>query len=77
MEPRHAILMQVPFLQVNPCTAFGMLDDLDVPPDKYVLQTAAGSVLGRMFIALAKRKGVKTINIVRRSAQEEELLGLG
>jgi hypothetical protein len=63
--------------QVNPVTAFGMLDDLEIPEDKYVLQTAAGSVLGRMFIALAKRKGVKTINVVRRSAQKDELLALG
>ena len=41
------------------------------------IQTAAGSVLGRMVIALAKRSGVKTINVVRRSAQKQELLDIG
>ena len=40
-------------------------------------QTAGGSVLGRMVIALAKRSGVKTINVVRRSAQKQELLDIG
>ncbi len=40
-------------------------------------QTAAGSVLGRMVIALAERSGVKTINVVRRSAQKQELLDIG
>ena len=40
-------------------------------------QTAAGSVLGRMVIALAKQRGVKTINVVRRSGQKQELLDLG
>ena len=44
---------------------------------RQTLQTAAGSVLGRMVIALAKRSGVKTINVVRRSAQKQELLDIG
>ena len=40
-------------------------------------ETAAGFVLGRMIRALAKRSGVKTINMVRRSAQKQELLHIG
>ena len=64
-------------VQVNPVTAYGLLEALAVPKGQWLLQTAAGSVLGRLLIALAKRKGVKTINVVRRSAQREELLKLG
>ena len=37
----------------------GMLRTLSAPAGEYVLQTAAGSVLGRQFIAVAKRLGVK------------------
>ena len=38
-----------PWLQfyVNPCTAAGMLDVLKVPKGEWLLQSAAGSVLGR------------------------------
>ncbi|CAK9278513.1 unnamed protein product [Sphagnum jensenii] len=62
---------------VNPWTVYGMLTDLKVPKGEYVLQTAAGSVLGRQFIQLAKHWGIKTINIVRRAEQKEELKALG
>ena len=63
--------------QVNPCTAFGMMDDLAVPKGEWLLQSAAGSVLGRMVIALGKAQGIKTLNLVRRSQQRQELLDLG
>lgn len=62
---------------VNPVTVVGMLEVLNAPKGEYVLQTAAGSVLGRMFISVAKHRGLKTINIVRRSAQKEELKEIG
>jgi trans-2-enoyl-CoA reductase len=32
---------------INPWTAIGMLEDLNVPKGEYFLQTAAGSVIGR------------------------------
>lgn len=41
------------------------------------LQTAAGSVVGRCTIAIAKHKGIKTISVVRRREQKQELLDLG
>lgn len=62
---------------INPWTVYGMLKDLDVPKGEYILQTAAGSVLGRQVIQLAKHWGIKTINIVRRSEQKQELKLLG
>ncbi|KAH9552110.1 hypothetical protein CY35_09G046700 [Sphagnum magellanicum] len=61
----------------NPWTVYGILTDLKVPKGEYVLQTAAGSVLGRQLIQLAKHWGIKTINIVRRAEQKEELKALG
>lgn len=62
---------------INPWTVYGMLKDLAVPQGEYILQTAAGSVLGRQVIQLAKHWGIKTINIVRRPEQKEELKLLG
>ncbi len=37
----------------------------------------AGSVLGKMVIKYAKSQGLKTINVVRREEQKEELKALG
>ncbi|KAK9909308.1 hypothetical protein WJX75_000309 [Coccomyxa subellipsoidea] len=62
---------------VNPVTAFGFLETLKVPQGEYLLQTAAGSTIGRILITLAKLRGVKTINVVRRKEQVQELLDIG
>ncbi|CAM6119776.1 unnamed protein product [Calypogeia fissa] len=62
---------------INPWTLIGMLEDLQAPKGEHIINTAAGSVLGRQLIQLAKHQGVKTINIVRREEQKEELLALG
>ncbi|KAH9559493.1 hypothetical protein CY35_06G062300 [Sphagnum magellanicum] len=62
---------------INPWTVYGMLSDLKIPKGEYVLQTAAGSALGRQLIKLAKHWGIKTINVVRRKEQKAELKALG
>lgn len=63
---------------VNPATAFIMTRRvLRVPPGDWLLQTAAGSALGRMIIRLGKTFGFKTINVVRRQEQADELWKLG
>ncbi|KAH7415981.1 hypothetical protein KP509_14G069400 [Ceratopteris richardii] len=54
-----------------------MFRTLATPKEEYILQTAAASVLGRMFIQYAHHQGVKTINLVRRKEQIEELKALG
>ena len=62
---------------VNPATTYGMLEELSIPKGEYLLQTAAGSVLGRQVIQLAKHQGIKTINVVRREGLVQELLDFG
>ena len=63
---------------VNPATAVVMTRYiLKVPPGAWLLQTAAGSALGRMIIRLGKRDGFRTINVVRRREQAGELLQAG
>lgn len=63
---------------VNPATAFVMTRRvLNVPRGAWLLQTAAGSVLGRMVIRLGQHFGFRTLNIVRREEQVQELQTLG
>jgi NADPH:quinone reductase-like Zn-dependent oxidoreductase len=63
---------------VNPVTAFVMTRKvLAVPPGEWLLQTAAGSALGRMVIRLGKRFGFRTLCVVRRAEQVEELKSEG
>jgi len=50
---------------------------LNVPGGAWLLQTAAGSTLGRMVIRLGRHYGFRTINVVRRREQAEELLRAG
>ena len=40
-------------------------------------QTVCGSVLGKELIALAKKRGTKQINVVRREEAANELKQLG
>jgi NADPH:quinone reductase-like Zn-dependent oxidoreductase len=63
---------------VNPATTVVMIQQvLKVPAGAWLLQSAAGSALGRMIIRLAKHQGFRTINIVRRREQVEELSRAG
>ena len=63
---------------VNPATALVLTRwVLRVPAGAWLLQTAAGSALGRMVIRLSKHNGFRTINVIRRHDQAEELKRLG
>ena len=65
---------------VNPVTAYGFFDVLEsegLLKTGWIVNQAAGSALGRMVITLAKSRGVRTINLVRRRALAEELTALG
>ena len=63
---------------VNPLTAWIMtIEELALKPGEWLLQTAAGSTLGRVVLQIARLRGFKTINVVRRREQVEELRTLG
>lgn len=69
---------QVAAFFVNPATALVMTQRvLQVSRGGWLLQTAAGSALGRMVIRLGKHVGFRTINIVRRLELAAELKQLG
>lgn len=69
---------QVASFYINPASAIAMVRYvLAVPQGEWLLQSAAGSELGRMIIKLARRDGIRTINVVHRHASMAELEQLG
>lgn len=71
-------LEQAAMFFVNPVTAYALTRAwLNVPAGAWLLQSAAGSSLGRMVIRLGRHFGLRTFNVVRRSEQIDELRGLG
>ena len=71
-------LEQAAMFFVNPATAYAMTRQvLRVSAGRWLLQTAAGSALGRMVIRLGKRHRFRTLNVVRREGQVDELKALG
>ncbi len=63
---------------VNPATVLALVRHvLGVPRGEWLLQSAAGSTLGKMIIKLGRHDGFKTLNVVRRSEAKEELTRLG
>src|SRR6516164_4953153 len=76
--PRELTDEQAASFFVNPASALAMTRYvLRAPAGAWLLQTAAGSALGRMVIRLGQRYGFRTLNVVRRRAQAEELLRTG
>lgn len=76
--PRDIPDDQVATFFVNPATVLAMVRHvLAVPRGAWLLQSAAGSALGRMIIKLANHDGIRTINVVRRREAIDELKALG
>jgi NADPH:quinone reductase-like Zn-dependent oxidoreductase len=65
-------------LWVNYLTIAAMVDDvLHLKPKDVLIQTAAGSQLGRAMVEFARVRGLVLVNVVRRAAQAEELRTAG
>ena len=63
---------------VNPATVLALARHvLKVRRGEWLLQSAAGSTLGRMMIKLGRHDGFKTLNVVRRREAIDELKALG
>ena len=68
--PPDADPQQLAMLGINPPTASLLLSDfVDLKSGDWVVQNAANSGVGRWVIAIAKTRGLKTVNIVRRSSR--------
>lgn len=63
---------------VNPVTALAMIRlEHRLKPNDWLVQSAAGSTIGRLVLQLAKIDGFHTINLVRRPEQVQEIKDLG
>ena len=76
--PRDADVKQLSMLSVNPPTASLLLTEFAaLRSGEWVAQNAANSGVGRWVIAFARRRRLRTINVVRRPQLIDELKKLG
>jgi mitochondrial enoyl-[acyl-carrier protein] reductase / trans-2-enoyl-CoA reductase len=76
--PGKMDLRQAAMLRINPATALLLLTDIvPVKPGDWIIQNVANSAVGRLVIPLARQRGIKTMNVVRREALFAELKALG
>lgn len=76
--PAGIDLKQASMVRINPPTALLMLSDfVDLKPGDWVIQNVANSAVGRLLIVLAKQRGLRTVNVVRRAKLADELKALG
>jgi len=65
-------------LSVNPPTALLLLSNFqDLQRDSWIAQNAANSAVGRALIQIARSKGIRTINFVRRESLIPQLEAIG
>lgn len=76
--PAGMDLRQAAMLRINPPTALLLLTDVvELKPSDWVIQNVANSAVGRLLIRLARARGFKTVNVVRRESLFGELRALG
>lgn len=76
--PAQGDPLQLAMLTVNPPTAALLLSEfVTLAPGDWVLQNAANSAVGEYVIQLAKARGLRTVNVVRRADVVPVLTALG
>ncbi|MDB3914876.1 zinc-dependent alcohol dehydrogenase family protein [Gammaproteobacteria bacterium] len=72
------VIEQLAMSAVNPLTALLMLTSFeDIEEGQWIAQSAANSAVGGYVIQLAKQRGIKTVNIVRRDGLADDLKSKG
>ncbi len=67
--PNAADPVQLSMMTVNPPTAALMLSEfVDLQTGEWVIQNAANSAVGGYLIQIARSRGLKTVNVVRRES---------
>lgn len=76
--PPDGDALQLAMLTVNPPTASLLLSEfVALAPGDWVVQNAANSAVGEYVIQLAKSRGLRTVNVVRRDDMVPVLTALG
>jgi NADPH:quinone reductase-like Zn-dependent oxidoreductase len=65
--PNEADPQQLAMMTINPPTASLLLSEfVPLAPDEWVIQNAANSAVGLYLVQLARSRGQRTVNVVRR-----------
>src|SRR5438132_5267186 len=76
--PSSTDIKQGAMLRINPATALLLLSDIvELKPGDWVIQNVANSAVGRLVITIARARGLRTMNVVRRDSLYAELKSLG
>ena len=76
--PAGIDLRQAAMVRINPPTALLLLTDfVELQPGDWLIQNVANSAVGRLVIVLARQRGLRTVNVVRRGELADELKALG
>ncbi len=76
--PGDVDILQLAMLKVNPATAQLMLERYtELTSGDWIIQDAANSAVGQYVVRLARARGVRTVNIVRREGLDESLRRIG
>ena len=76
--PPHGDTQQLSMLMINPITALRLLDGfVNLNEGDWVIQNAANSTVGTYLIQIAKQRGIRTLNVVRRQSAAARLEELG
>lgn len=77
-NPSPEVIEQLSMTAINPLSALLMLTSfVDLKEGDWIVHSAANSAVGGYIIQLAKQRGIKTINIVRREGLAEDLMAKG
>lgn len=76
--PSSEMIEQLSMTAINPLSALLLLTSfVDLKDGDWLVHSAANSAVGGYIIQLAKQRGIKTVNIVRREGLAEDLLSKG
>ncbi|GAA5442483.1 mycocerosic acid synthase [Microbulbifer sp. NBRC 101763] len=76
--PNDVDPVQLSMITINPPTAYLLLSEfVDLKEGDWVIQNAANSGVGSYLTSLAKLRGLKVVNVVRRASLVEPLLAAG
>jgi NADPH:quinone reductase-like Zn-dependent oxidoreductase len=76
--PNEADPRQLAMMTVNPPTALLMLREfVNLQPGDWVIQNAANSAVGAYLVQIAKLRGLRTVNVVRRESAIEAVKEAG
>jgi len=77
-KPNKELIEQLSMTTINPLAALLMLNSyVDLKTGDWLVQSASNSAVGGYLIQLAKQRGVKTVNVVRRDGLADDLKSKG